>query len=73
MRIYWKDYHGHDESFWAHEWNAHGTCVSTLEPRCYADGLPEEGVVDFFNKTIELFNTLPSYDVTKALDSMLRP
>ena len=31
----WPDYQGDDDDFWNHEYNKHGTCVSTLEPACY--------------------------------------
>jgi ribonuclease T2 len=34
MQKYWKDNTGHDETFWEHEFNKHGTCISTLEPQC---------------------------------------
>ena len=61
MNTYWKDYQGNDESFWEHEWGKHGTCISTLEPSCYTDYTPQEEVVDFFTKTVNLFKTLPSY------------
>ena len=63
MNIYWKDYQGNDESFWEHEWGKHGTCISTLNPSCYTNYSPQEEVVDFFNKTVNLFQTLPSYQV----------
>ena len=62
MSTYWKDYQGDDESFWSHEWNKHGTCVSTLEPECYTDHKPTEEVVDFFQKAVDLFKGLPSYE-----------
>ena len=61
MGTYWKDYNGDDESFWYHEWAKHGTCISTLEPECYNDHKATEEVVDFFQKTVDLFKTLPSY------------
>ena len=61
MNTYWKDYQGNDESFWEHEWGKHGTCISTLNPSCYTDYQPQEEVVDFFQKTVDLFKTLPSY------------
>ena len=61
MNTYWKDYQGKDESFWEHEWNKHGTCISTYKPSCYTDYQPQEEVVDFFQKTVDLFKTLPSY------------
>lgn len=61
MNTYWKDYQGNDESFWEHEWNKHGTCISTLEPGCYTNYAPQEEVVDYFQKTVDLFKTLDSY------------
>lgn len=61
MNTYWKDVNGNDESFWEHEWGKHGTCISTLEPKCYTDYTPQEEVPDFFQKTVDLFKTLNSY------------
>jgi ribonuclease T2 len=66
MGTYWKDYQGHDDSFWFHEWAKHGTCISTLEPDCYTDHKPTEEVVDYFQKAVDLFKTLPSYEWLKA-------
>ena len=64
MSTYWKDMNGVDETFWEHEWNKHGTCISTLEPRCYTGYTPQKDVVDYFQKTIDLFKTLDSYAVS---------
>lgn len=61
MNTYWKNNAGTDESFWEHEWGKHGTCISTLEPDCYTNYVPQEEVVDFFTKTVSLFQSLPSY------------
>ncbi|KAL8967810.1 MAG: hypothetical protein Q9197_005225 [Variospora fuerteventurae] len=61
MNTYWKDYQGDDEDFWEHEWDKHGTCISTLEPGCYSDYTPQEEVVAYFQKTVDLFKTLDSY------------
>jgi len=61
MQTYWKDYTGNDESFWEHEWGKHGTCISTLEPSCYPNYKPTQEAVDYFNRAVSLFQTLPSY------------
>jgi ribonuclease T2 len=61
MSTYWKDYQGNDETFWEHEWAKHGTCISTFNPSCYTDHKATEEVVDFFQKTVDLFKALPSY------------
>ncbi|KAI4141327.1 MAG: hypothetical protein L6R39_005397 [Caloplaca ligustica] len=66
MNTYWKDYQGNDESFWEHEWGKHGTCISTLEPGCYSNYAPQEEVVDYFQKTVDLFKTLDSYAFLSA-------
>ncbi|KAK0386367.1 hypothetical protein NLU13_6204 [Sarocladium strictum] len=61
MDKYWKDQQGNDESFWEHEWSKHGTCISTLEPDCYQNYEPTEEATAYFEKTIALFKTLPTY------------
>ncbi|KAK4035307.1 hypothetical protein C8A01DRAFT_38209 [Parachaetomium inaequale] len=66
MQTYWKDYHGNDESFWEHEWSKHGTCISTLEPSCYTNYQATQEAVDFFNRAVSLFKTLPSYSWLSA-------
>ena len=66
MNTYWVDINGDDESFWEHEWGKHGTCISTLEPSCYTSYTPQEEVPDFFQKTVDLFQTLDSYTVSHS-------
>ncbi|KAH6692720.1 ribonuclease Trv [Plectosphaerella plurivora] len=61
METFWKDQAGDDEDFWEHEFNKHGTCMSTLEPECYPGYAPGQEVVDYFKRTVALFKTLPSY------------
>ncbi|KAL1957430.1 hypothetical protein VTO42DRAFT_5998 [Malbranchea cinnamomea] len=61
MNTFWKDYQGDDDSFWAHEWNKHGTCMSTLEVDCYLEYTPQEEVKDYFAKAVELHKSLNTY------------
>lgn len=35
MNKYWLSVDGSNANLWAHEWNKHGTCISTIEPPCY--------------------------------------
>ncbi|KAI0876263.1 ribonuclease t2 [Hypoxylon argillaceum] len=62
MQTYWKDYEGEDETFWEHEFGKHGTCISTLNPECYASYQATDEVPDYFNQAVALFKTLPTYD-----------
>ena len=71
MNQNWLALNGNDAQLWSHEWNKHGTCVSTLNPKCYASPAVEEGgykegedVVDFFTTTVDLFE---QYNVFEAL------
>ncbi|KAI9669519.1 MAG: ribonuclease T2-like [Trizodia sp. TS-e1964] len=66
MNTYWKDYKGDDETFWEHEWSKHGTCISTLEPRCYIRYSPREELIDYFQKTVDLFKGLDTYKTLAA-------
>ncbi|KAL1991374.1 hypothetical protein VTN49DRAFT_5366 [Thermomyces lanuginosus] len=63
MQTYWKDYQGDDASLWSHEWNKHGTCVSTLETQCYDNYVSQQEVVDYFDVAVEVFKSRPSYDI----------
>lgn len=64
MNTYWVDLDGDNESFWSHEWSKHGTCISTLNTKCYTSYTPQQEVADFFQKTIDLFKGLDSYTVS---------
>lgn len=62
MQEFWKDFKGDDETFWEHEFGKHGTCISTLEPTCYADYQPTQEVGDYFTRAVDLFKALPSHE-----------
>lgn len=66
MQTYWKDISGTDETFWEHEWGKHGTCISSLKPSCYTNYQPTQEAVDFFERTVSLFQSLPSYSWLSA-------
>lgn len=62
MSTYWKDFRGHDATLWSHEWNKHGTCISTLTPSCYKNYPAQSEVVDFFRAADNLYRQLPTYE-----------
>lgn len=63
MSTYWRADRGPDEHLWSHEWNKHGTCISTLEKKCYNQDQykPEEEVLDYFRAAVTLFKSLDTY------------
>lgn len=63
MKRIWKNYNGNDENLWVHEYNKHGTCMTTINPKCYNPSTfkKNQNVVDFYKKTVELFEQLPTY------------
>lgn len=63
MSTFWVSNTDSNTEFWNHEWAKHGTCISTLEPSCYGSSDYKEGqeTVDFFNATVNLFKSLPTY------------
>lgn len=61
MTKVWKNYNGDDASLWLHEYNKHGTCVNTLNPKCYADYKPDENIYDFYRIAVDLYEKLPTY------------
>lgn len=62
MERFWKNYNGNDDQLWVHEFNKHGTCLSTIKPSCYdPEGyVPNQNVVDFFKRSVSLFEGLPT-------------
>lgn len=62
MTNHWKGIRG-DEHLWQHEWSKHGTCVSTLQPQCYENYTETYEVVEYFKKAVEVYKSLPSYEV----------
>ncbi|KAI8075217.1 ribonuclease T2-like protein [Gongronella butleri] len=62
----WPSTGGDNNAFWSQEWTKHGTCVSTLSPKCYGDTYEKyQDVVDYFQKTVDLH---AEYDVFGALN-----
>jgi ribonuclease T2 len=64
MNSYWLGDDESNEAFWDHEWETHGTCISSLSPKCYTGYTAGEEAVDFFVKVVSLFKTLPTYTVS---------
>ncbi|KAI8337970.1 ribonuclease T2-like protein [Chlamydoabsidia padenii] len=60
----WPNSAGHVDDFWSHEWNKHGTCMSTFEPNCYENKDVFQGMIDFYNTTMKLHQ---KYNIYKAL------
>ncbi|KAF4464393.1 ribonuclease t2 family [Fusarium albosuccineum] len=58
---FWLSDDGNDESLWEHEWNKHGTCISTLEPDCYTDYQTGAEAADYVKRLVSLFKELPTY------------
>lgn len=58
----WKNQGKSDDDLWTHEFNKHGTCMSTVSPSCYSGGAANENVGDFFKRVVSLWETLPSYE-----------
>lgn len=69
MNVYWKDYQGKDEQFWSHEWDKHGTCISTFKTECYNGYTPQAEVADYFEVAVGLDKTLKSFDVGSPRNS----
>lgn len=64
MSSYWLSNSGSDESLWLHEYNKHGTCFNTLQPRCFVGTYTRyENAIAFFQKVVEVWQGLPSYDL----------
>lgn len=74
LNKYWKSNNGNHESLWIHEYNKHGTCLSTLQPQCYSRWNPttsqkgpkyykKKAVYDYFRISYDLFQKLNTYEM----------
>ncbi|KIW37343.1 uncharacterized protein PV06_10390 [Exophiala oligosperma] len=77
MDEYWLSLNSDAAHLWSHEWNKHGTCISTLEQGCYPSSSTHEysdsdessdsnldlGILDYFIHTTSLFRTLDTYTI----------
>lgn len=61
MNTYWLSDDESPEDFWAHEWETHGTCVSTLEPSCFTGYTTGQEVIPYFETIVQLFQKLNTY------------
>jgi ribonuclease T2 len=68
MNTYWPSDQGDNSVFWMHEWQKHGTCVSTLAPSCFDSSSYNTGdeVALYFGKALELRQT---YDIYAAMNN----
>lgn len=60
MATYWPDT---TALLWTHEWNRHGTCLSTVEKRCFGDDAPNDAI-RYFNLALDVYF---QYDVLDEL------
>ncbi|KAK9242776.1 ribonuclease T2-like protein [Lipomyces tetrasporus] len=62
MRDTWKSNSGNDDGLWTHEWNKHGTCISTLASTCYGpEGNATAPMMEYFSRAVDLHTTLDTF------------
>jgi len=55
--------------FWAHEWNKHGQCVSTITPQCLGSNYqPNDDIISYFEKAVELRSTYDLFPILEQAD-----
>ncbi len=62
MKKYWLNDGGSSQTLWNHEYNKHGTCMSTLGSSCLSSS---DSVVNWAKLTVKTFQGLPTYDWLK--------
>lgn len=58
---------GDSISLWQHEYNKHGTCFNTLQPKCFVGPYNQfQAAIAYYQKVLEVWNTLPTFKFLKA-------
>ncbi|ORZ13738.1 RNase Sy [Absidia repens] len=70
MVTYWPSFKGRSnyDEFWSHEWNKHGTCVTTLDPKCFSNFNDHDDVYDYFTTALQLHETYDLYTILSNAD-----
>lgn len=62
MNEHWVADDGDNNSLWEHEFNKHGTCMSTLNPSCYQEGTDKyQNVADYARTAVALNKVLNTF------------
>ncbi|KAG8965753.1 ribonuclease T2-like [Tulasnella sp. 419] len=62
MDKYWLSNKNDNEGLWEHEWNKHGTCMSTLEPGCLPPSSKKGAdAALYFQRAVDLFKASDTY------------
>ncbi|KAG4088369.1 ribonuclease T2 [Neocallimastix lanati (nom. inval.)] len=55
--------------FWAHEWNKHGQCVSTITPQCIGTNYKkDDDIISYFEKAVELRSIYDLYPILEKME-----
>jgi len=55
--------------FWAHEWNKHGQCVSTITPQCLGNNYKkDDDIISYFEKAVELRSLYDLYPILEKAE-----
>jgi ribonuclease T2 len=65
MNKYWPSKFGNNSAFWEYEWGKHGTCLSTIEPRCHHDYRKYDDMMNYFRIVMSLYKQHNIYEVLK--------
>jgi ribonuclease T2 len=68
MNTYWPTKFDDNNGFWAHEWNKHGTCVTTLSSECFSQNSaykPGMEVNNYFKQGLKLRQQFNLYSALK--------
>ncbi|CAO3601415.1 unnamed protein product [Absidia cylindrospora] len=65
MAAYWPSFNGPDKNdeFWSHEWNTHGTCITTLEKQCFSNYKEYDDIFTYFDTALALSKRYDLYDM----------